>query len=822
MSELGPALPWVVRETGLSGEALGTSALRQVESVFALANGHIGMRGNLDEGTPCGMPGTYLNSFYEERDLEYPEAGYGFPESTETIVDAPNGKLIVLTVDDERFDIRAGTVRHHERRLDLRAGTLRRDVEWVSSSGAAVRISSIRVVSFPHPAVAAIRYEVEALNRPVRIRIDSDLLANEQQPDQSDDPRASAVLDAPLEPLAHSSDLLLHRTRRSGMEVASAVAHVGPPLSTSSEPDRIRAVVSTTLAPGVPLRLDKFLAYAWGMPGPVDKAAADQRDAPVVDEAGGGRYEGRPAVSRGAGNVRDASSTSAVDNGVTRPDGGSGSVVDKALADRDEAVRLGFDALLARQREYLDEFWETADVELDGDPEVQQGVRFALFHVLQAGAQAGPHPIAAKGLTGNGYDGHVLWDTETFVLPVLTYTHPACVGLALRWRHATLDAARERARELRLAGAAYPWRTIGGAECSGYWPAGTAALHVNADIAAAVLRYVAATGDEKFLREAGLEILVETARLWSRIIHTDDEGVAHIDGVTGPDEYTALADDNVFTNLMAQLNLLGAAEAAERLAAVDVTADEISEWRSVARRLFIPYASRREVHEQHSGFTRLQEWDFDGTKDDDYPLMLNFPYLDLYRRQVVKQADLVLAMMLRGDAFSPEEKRRNFVYYEARTVRDSSLSAPAQAVLAAETGHLDLAYDYAAEAALLDLRSGGEASGDGLHIAACAGTWIALVQGFGGLRDHGGHLSFAPRLPRRVPRLSFCLRWRESRLRVTVTPTEVTYEVSGADLTFEHYGTPVTVAAGERTTIALEPVEYRPAPPSPRAPERRT
>lgn len=779
MSEPGPAEPWSVRETGLSGEALSTSALRQAESVFALANGHIGLRGNLDEGTPCGMPGTYLNSLFEERDLEYPEAGYGFPERTETIVDAPNGKLISLTVDDERFDIRSGTLRRHERCLDLRAGTLSRDVEWVSPSGAAVRIRSVRVVSFPQPAVAAIRYEVEALDRPVRIRIDSDLLANEEQPDQRDDPRASAVLHAPLEPLSHSPEVLLHRTRRSGIEVASAVAHVGPPLTASSltassEPDLIRAVVSATLEPGTPLRLDKFLAYAWGAAGPVDNAP------------------GFPAL------------------------------VDKALADRDEAVRLGFDAMLDRQREYLDDFWETADVELDGDPEVQQGVRFGLFHVLQAGAQAGPHPIAAKGLTGNGYDGHVLWDTETFVLPVLTYTHPACVGLALRWRHATLGAARERARKLRLAGAAYPWRTIGGDECSGYWPAGTAALHVNADITAAVLRYVAASDDEEFLREAGLEILVETARLWCRVTHADDEGVVHIARVTGPDEYSALVDDNVFTNLMAQQNLLGAADVAERFGAPGVTAEEIGAWRSAARRLFIPYASRREIHEQHSGFTRLQEWDFDATKEDDYPLMLSFPYLELYRRQVVKQADLVLAMMLRGDVFSPEEKRRNFEYYEARTVRDSSLSAPAQAVLAAETGHLDLAYDYAAEAALLDLRSGGEASGDGLHIAACAGAWIALVQGFGGLRDHGGHLSFAPRLPRRLPRLSFCLRWRESSVRVTVTETDVTYEVSGADLTFEHYGSELTVAAGERTTIPLDPVEIRLAPPSPRPPERRT
>ncbi len=811
MGEIGPAELWVVRETGLGDDGLSSSSLRQAESLFALANGHIGLRGNLDEGDPDGMPGTYLNSLYEVRDLTYPEAGYGFPERTETIVNAPNGKLIRLTVGaggrSEPFDLRTGTVRRHERVLDLRAGTLRREVEWVSPGGTAIRVHSTRLVSFPHPSVAAIRYEVTAVDAAVDVRVESDLQANEPQPEERDDPRSSAVMHDALKGLSHSDDVLLHRTERSELEVASSVAHRTSAGETkvSSEPDRIRTVVTASLPAGETLRVDKFLAYAWSEPDPSPKA----------------------------------------------------------VADRDAALALGFDTLLDRQREYLDDFWDSADVELDGDDEVQQGVRFGLFHVLQAGAQAGPHPIAAKGLTGNGYDGHTLWDTETFVLPLLTYTHPACVGLALRWRHGTLDAARTRARELRLAGATYPWRTISGPECSGYWPAGTAALHVNADIAAAVLRYAGATGDEDFLLEAGLEILVETARLWQRIIHVDDDGVAHIDGITGPDEYTALVDDNTFTNLMVQHNLLGAAAffdppesagtsdgsgagsdaagsdiatansitsafgpsgaaaAGRRLRELGVTAEEVGEWRSLAGKLLIPYAEGRAVHEQHHGFSRFEEWDFDGTEPGDYPLFIHYPYLDLYRRQVVKQADLVLAMMLRSDAFTPEEKLRNFVYYEARTVRDSSLSAPAQAVLAAETGHLDLAHDYLGEAALLDLRAGGESSGDGLHIAACAGAWTALVMGFGGLRDHDGLLSFAPRLPRHLPRMRFRLRWRSSRIMVTVTPGKATYEVTGGDVTFTHHGDEVTVTAGEAMTMSLPEEESRPAPPSPKPPKER-
>lgn len=239
------------------------------------------------------------------------------------------------------------------------------------------------------------------------------------------------------------------------------------------------------------------------------------------------------------------------------------------------------------QRDYLDAFWSRADVEIDGDAEIQQAVRFALFHVLQAGARAEQRAIPSKGLTGSGYDGHSFWDTETFVLPLLTLTSPESVAEALRWRQATLPAARERAHQLGLKGAAFPWRTIDGSEGSGYWPAGTAAFHINADIADAVILYVSLTGDVDFERETGVEILVETARMWHSLGHHDPHGNFHIDGVTGPDEYSAIADDNVYTNLMAQANLRAAADIVERHtkegAALGVDDEETAAWRTRPR-----------------------------------------------------------------------------------------------------------------------------------------------------------------------------------------------------------------------------------------------
>jgi alpha,alpha-trehalose phosphorylase len=380
---------------------------------------------------------------------------------------------------------------------------------------------------------------------------------------------------------------------------------------------------------------------------------------------------------------------------------------------------------------------------------------------------------------------------------------------------------------LGLKGAAFPWRTIRGQECSGYWPAGLAAFHINADIADAVARYYAATEDDSFEQAAGLELLVETARLWRSLGHHDAEGRFRIDGVTGPDEYSAIADNNVYTNLMAQRNMLAAVDGVQRdtdrAAELGVDSEESARWRDAAKAMLIPYDSARNVHPQAETFTEHQVWDFNSTKPEQYPLLLHFPYFDLYRKQVVKQADLVLALHLRGDAFSAEEKARDFDYYERLTVRDSSLSACTQAVIAAEVGHLELAYDYFGEAALIDLDDIEHNTRDGVHIASLAGTWIAAVAGFGGMRDHDGHLSFAPRLPEALTRLTFRLGFRGRRLVVQVERRRATYSLTeGEDLEISHHGKRLTVADRPRVrSIPPAPASEAPSQPSGRAPTRR-
>lgn len=740
--------PWQLCWRGMDVDMIG-----RTEALFALSNGHIGLRGTFDEGEPVDQPGTYLNGFYEQRDLPYAESGYGYPESGQTVVNVTDGKIIRLLVEDEPMDVRYGRTVDHERVLDFRTGTLRRSTLWTSPTGRTVRIRSERLVSFTKRTIAAIRYEVEPIGENMKLVVQSDLLANEPIPIPGNDPRLAAALDSPLvADLADSegtSAVLVHHTKRSGLTVAAGMAHEldlpgKADVHVRADGDLARMTVASAVPEGGKLVITKYIAYGWSM----------RRSVPALR-----------------------------------------SQVEAALA---MAAETGWDALKAEQTAFLDEFWRDADIEIDGDPELQQAIRFSLFHVLQAGARGQSRSIPAKGLTGPGYDGHTFWDTESFVLPMLTYTVPGAAGEELRWRHATLDKARARAAELAQKGAMFPWRTIDGDECSGYWPAGTAGVHVSADIATAVGRYLRATNDEAFEVECGVELLVEIARFFSGFGHHDVNGKFRIDGVTGPDEYTAIINNNIFTNLAVQQALRDAIAAVHRQPALardfGVTGEEIAYWDTCADNMTIPFDEDLGVHQQCEAFTLLDKWDFEESRDH-YPLLLNYPYFDLYRKQVVKQADIVFATYLFGDNFTLDEKRAIFDYYYPITVRDSSLSSCCEAVAAAEVGYLDLAYDLMCESVFTDLHDLHNNVSSGLHIAALGGAWTDCVAGFGGMRDFGGSITFAPRLPSRLDYMSFRMLIRDSRIVVAIDREQATYRLlDGPPIELAHHGETFTLS----------------------------
>ncbi|GAB3546288.1 glycoside hydrolase family 65 protein [Arthrobacter tumbae] len=725
--------PWQISESAFNGDGLGVT-----ETVFALSNGYIGTRGTLDEGHPDASPGTFMAGVFEYHPLSYPEDGYGRPDRGQAIIGVAEGTPIRLEVDGRRLDISETPPHVHQRTLDLRAGTLLRTSEWTTPAGDRVRLQSCRLVSLSQRSVTAVHYEVEALDNALQVVIRSELAVNRTALQiDNPDPRVGEALDKPFVPCAHRSfatgGLLVHRTRSSGIGVAAAVRHDaqmpdGGQVSTAAGEDEVLTTLVVGLQPGEKVTLVKYICHA---------SSADGSGADLETEA-------RAAL--------------------------------------ESARARGWNGLCADQRSVLDRFWEDADVEIDGDAELQQGIRFNLFQVFQASAFLGKAPIGAKALTGSGYSGHTFWDIEGFVVPMLTLLRPDSAACLLRWRASTLDAARQRAGVLGLKGAAFAWRTIDGREASAYWPASTAAVHLNAAISRAFMLHANVAGLQ-LTETQGVDVLVETARMWASIEHQDDAGRVHLFGVTGPDEYTGVVDDNVFTNLMAQSNLRAAADACdtfpEPVRRLSVTRSEIAEWRRIADAMYVPYDDVRQVHPANQGFTTYREWNFDDNAV--YPIQAHAHYAKIYRRQVVKQADLVLALWWCADAFTDEQTARDLDYYEQRTVRDSSLSAAVQSVVSARVGHLDLALAYLRECALADLRNVQGDSHQGVHLAALAGAWLALVCGFGGLRLDDEKFRLAPRLSSGLSRIAFRLSWHGCRLAVEITRSGTTVSMIDSD-----------------------------------------
>ena len=763
-----PPHDYLADEWHLIEKSFHPEFLAQMETVLALGNGYLGMRGSPEEGGPNAENGTFINGFYETRPIVYGEEAYGFAKTGQTIVNVTDSKIIKLFVDDEPFWLPNARLLRYDRRVNMRSGTLDREILWETPAGKQVLITSRRLVSFVHRHVAAISYQVTLLNAEAPVVIASEMVAD--QPNaraHTDDPRqARAFAGRVLHHRASSAKerrlVLCHATEKSQMILACAMDHA---LETACShaykaihtEDFGQVAFTIEARPGVPIHLTKYMVYHTSQTASPEEVC-----------------------------------------------GRAGWTLDRVL-------QQGFQPLLAAQEQYLEDFWRRSDVRIRNinstrvqrsTVEIQQAIRFNLLHILQASARAESAGVPAKGLTGQAYEGHAFWDTEIYLLPFLIYTSPRIARNLLAFRYRMLPQARARARQLGHKGAMFPWRTINGEEASAYYAAGTAQYHINADIMYALRKYVLATGDELFLQDYGAEMLVETARLWLDLGFYSERkrGAFCLNGVTGPDEYNTVVNNNAYTNLMARENLRYAVETVESLRAttpdvydalVRKTAlqpSEVEAWKHAAERMFVPYDEKLGITPQHDGFLDDEPWDFQSTPPDHYPLLLFYHPLNIYRKQVIKQADVVLAMFLLGEAFSPEAKQRNFAFYDPLTTGDSSLSSCIEAIIAAQLGDMEKAIQYGMAALLMDLADVGGNVKDGCHIASMGGTWMMLAYGFGGLRDDDGTLSFWPRRPPEANAiLRFPLTYRGQRLEVESGPETVTYVLrEGERLVIRH------------------------------------
>ncbi len=779
-----PIDEWRLVETRFDASDLGTT-----ESIFSVGNGYLGLRGNYEESRDFEANGTFINGFHETWPIQHAEEAFGFAKVGQTIVNAPDAKVIRLYVDDEPLELSTAELVEYERALDLRTGVLSRHVVWRTSSGKRVQINSTRMVSFTQRHLAVMTFEVTLLDDGAPVTISSQVL-NRQDADRGasvEMQKAEAELDPRkaerfahrvLEPETDHADLengrmaLRYKCADSGMTIALAVDHA---LTTDCpvvehrerDDDMVKVIYRVSAGQNEPIRLTKTVSYHTANVVPTKE------------------------------------------------------LLDRCCRTLDRVSEEGLDHQFADQRDWLDAFWARSDVTVGGQSALQQAIRWNLFAVIQAAARADGSGIPAKGVTGSGYGGHYFWDTEIYVMPFLTYTSPWAARNALRFRHSLLDSARYRARQLAQKGALFAWRTINGEEASAYYAAGTAQYHIDADISYALSQYVGATGDYEFLDHHAVDIFVETARLWADLGFWRDEngGAFHIHGVTGPDEYTTVVNDNLYTNVMARFNLRRAADAVRFLekkrhdayesmkVRVGLQDGEVEEWEKAAAAMSIPYDEHLGVHPQDSHFLEREMWDLEKTPVEKRPLLLNYHPLVIYRFQVLKQADVVLALFLQGEEFTVEEKKADFDYYDPITTGDSTLSAVVQAIIAAEVGYHDLALRYFHAALFVDLADRHANTSDGVHVASTGGVWSALVSGFGGFRDLGsGRWALDPRLPDGWDELSFRVTLRGDRVLVTVRldELELCIEDGEEELTFEVRGEATTVAPGSPVTVPLD------------------
>lgn len=775
-----PVDPWRLIETEPAVADRGLT-----ETLFAIGNGYLGMRANPSEGREAHTHGTYLNGFHETWPIKHAEDAFAFAKTGQTIVNVPDAKLMKLYVDDEPLLLPEADLDHYERVVDFRTGRSHREVLWTTPAGKRLRVRSERMVSLQHRHLAVLQFEVEMLEGSAPLVVSSQLLNRQDGEDEyhvtdaalgeGRDPRQSSKFDQRVlvpqlqrhenEEHAGGEVVLGYRCADSGMTLACGYQHL---LETPCEhtienvvgPDLAKTVFTIEAKEGETVRITKLVSYHSSRGIPAEELA------------------------------------------------------DRCHRTLERAEKTGVAELQREQEAWLDDFWERTGVDVEGDETAQQAIRWNLFQLAQASARTHEQGVAAKAVTGGGYDGHYFWDTEVYVLPCLAFTSPDAARKLLRFRWSMLAAARKRARELSQDGALYPWRTINGEEASAYYAAGTAQYHINAAVTYALERYLNASGDIDFLAHEGAEILVETARLWADLGFYENNGKARfrIHGVTGPDEYTTVVNDNLYTNVMARFNLRYAARTVSFLAewsprdyeslqrVTGVTDEEIESWRRCADAMYLPYDEELGIHPQDESFLDLEPWDFDDTPAEQYPLLLNFHPLVIYRKQVLKQADVVLAMYLQGRHFTREQKRRNFEYYDPITTGDSSLSACVQSIVAAETGHDDLALDYFNQSLYLDLADTHGNTVDGVHIANAGGVWAALVHGFAGLVDTGEHLRFEPRLPKTWTTMRFRIMRHGSRLRVTLDAEGATIELLD--------GPPVPVEADPATDDGTVPLTF--------------
>lgn len=766
-----------INEWSIAEDVLDANKNELRETTFSLGNGYLGLRGNFEESyngiLKNSMNGTYINGFYEKNPIQYGEIAYGYAVSNEAMLNVTNGRSIELFIDNERFNMFSGTIVSYKRELNMKRATLERIVNWISPKGHEVLIEIERCVSFEIKNLMTIKYKVTPLNFSGDIMIISSIDGDVKNIETSRDPRVGSDINA------------------KSLKVKEIVAE-----------DNFQALIQEAN--------NSKLSLICAMKNEIVCDAEVKNDLLVEKEQISMKYSLFLKENNSVSLYKYVSY-------FTSKDCTKYEFAKKAKKCLEMVTGFGYANIITKQIKYMNKFWSDADIKVEGDMLIQQGIRFNEFHLLQSVGKDGLTSIPAKGLTGEGYGGHYFWDADIFVLPFFLYVKPEIARKLLEYRYSLLPSARDRARVMSFKkGALFAWRTISGEECSAYYPAGTAQYHINADIAYAVKNYFETTNDMEFLKNYGAEILFETARIWTQLGCYDNKNPDRfcINCVTGPDEYTAIVNNNCYTNAMARENLYFAYKTAkviqiddnERykvlIKKINLEDDEIEEWQKAANSMYIPYDNQLQIHMQDDSFLNKAIWDFKNTKKEKYPLLLHYHPLVIYRYQVCKQADVVLMEFLLSKYFNKEDKKSDFNYYEAITTHDSSLSTCIYSIMASEIGYREKAYKYFLDTGRMDLDNNHNNSQYGIHTACMGGTYMSIINGFAGMRMQEGRLYFKPYLPDKWKSYEFKIKVLECNLSILVTPNFTQYTlIYGHKLNFYHNDEIITLDSNNISII---------------------
>ncbi len=739
-----------------------------IETLFSLGNGTLGTRGTsgyAQSVLPPENEGTYINGAYISEAINYDESAYGFAQFNNKMLQVNNSKTIEISSNNEVFSVdKIGDIS-----LNLQTASYHESLELSTKTGARIKLFITRIVCQHQADLMINNFVIESINFTGKLQIKSFICANNSLPQKSTDPRVGNLSADHQLTLIDSASTAEFSYQLQHLQNPDSLVIVGTSHCFKQKVNYVSALINedNCLTETVELELSK----------------------------------------KGIEFTKYSIYQTSQNHLLSKYDLSTQQLADELIAQTQQklsrAVLLGFANNFLKHQKMMATFWQNTDVSIKGNEQHQLAIRLNMLHLTMSAGKDGQRNIAAKGLTGNGYDGHYFWDSEIYITPYFIYTQPDIAKSLLTCRFNGLAKAKARAKEMNhTQGALFPWRTIGGDECSSYFPAGTAQYHINSAIAYAVKQYFKATLDWSFMWQKGAELVIETARLWPSLGHfnPNKNNQFCLDTVTGPDEYTALVNNNYYTNAMAKIHLSFACELIRLLANKDqneyvaltkklkLSNEEINLWQKIVKKMYLPHDKKRNITPQDDSFLDKKPWDFAHTAKEKYPLLLNFHPLVIYRHQVLKQADVVLANILQDDQVDLQLKENNLAFYEPITTHDSTLSACTHSIAYSEVGNKQAAFNYFNETVLTDLCNLHNNSQHGVHTAAMAGSWMCIVQGFAGLRIRDNYVSFQPSLPKQWQGLVFRIKLLSCQIEIEILSDKITYQLlSGEQLSLKHF-----------------------------------